>query len=117
MSIWAGVFLFLVVAVVFGIIGVATGFIIGPRRTTPLKEEVYECGMPTQGPTWVQFKANYFLYAVLFVIFDVLTIYLYAWAVKFQTMGFFIFIEMLIFVSILSVGLWFAWKEGALEWQ
>lgn len=117
MSDWAGVFIFLVVAVIFGAGGIVTSFLIQPRRNTPLKLEVYECGMPTQGPTWVQFRSSYFLYALLFVIFDVETIYLYAWAVKFQSLGLFAFIEMIIFVFILVVGLWYAWKEGALEWK
>ncbi len=117
MSDWAGVFIFFVVALIFGAGGIATSFLIQPRRDTPLKMEPYECGMPTQGPTWIQFKTGYFLYALLFVIFDVETIYLYAWAVKFQSLGLFAFIEMLIFVFILIVGLWYAWKEGALEWQ
>ncbi|KAF1086640.1 NAD(P)H-quinone oxidoreductase subunit 3 [Sporotomaculum syntrophicum] len=117
MSDWAGLFIFFVVALIFGAGGIATSFLIQPRRDTPLKMEPYECGMPTQGPTWIQFKTAYFLYALLFVIFDVETIYLYAWAVKFQSLGLFAFIEMLIFVFILVVGLWYAWKEGALEWQ
>ncbi len=117
MSDWAGVFIFLVVGIIFGAGGVATGYLLSPKRVTPVKLEVYECGMPTQGSTWVQFKTNYFLYALLFVIFDVETIYLYAWAVKFQSLGLFAFIEMIIFVFILIVGLWYAWKEGALEWQ
>jgi len=117
MSDWAGVFIFLVVALIFGAGGIATSFLIQPRKDTPLKLEPYECGMPTRGSSWIQFKTSYFLYALLFVVFDVETIYLYAWAVKFRSLGFFAFIEMIIFVFILVVGLWYAWKEGALEWQ
>ena len=117
MSDWAGVFIFLVVAIGFGAGGVLTSFLIQPRKDTPLKLEPYECGMPTHGSSWMQFKTSYFLYALLFVIFDVETIYLYAWAVNFKSLGFFAFIEMIIFVFILVVGLWYAWKEGALEWQ
>ncbi|MCL2338159.1 MAG: NADH-quinone oxidoreductase subunit A, partial [Firmicutes bacterium] len=67
--------------------------------------------------TWVQFRTSYFLYALLFVIFDVETIFLYPWAIIFKSMWFFAFIEMIIFIFILIVGLWYAWKEGALEWQ
>lgn len=117
MSDWAGVFIFLTVALVFGAGGILTSFLIHPRRTTPVKQEEYECGVPTIGPTWVQFRTSYFLYALLFVIFDVEMIYLYPWAVTFNKMQFFVFIEMIIFISILIVGLWYAWKEGALEWK
>ncbi len=117
MSDWAGVFIFFVVAVIFGAGGVITAFLIQPRRTTPVKLTEYECGLPTRGPTWVQFRTSYFLYALLFVIFDVETIYLYPWAVVFNNMQFFMFIEMIIFIFILIVGLWYAWKEGALEWK
>ena len=117
MSDWAGVFIFFTVALVFGAGGILTSFLIQPRRANPVKMEEYECGVPTIGPTWVQFRTSYFLYALLFVIFDVETIYLYAWAVRFNNMQIFMFIEMIIFIFILIVGLWYAWKEGALEWK
>lgn len=117
MSDWVGVFIFLLVGIVFGAGGIITSFIIHPRSRSRQKFEAYECGIPTIGPTWVQFRTSYFLYALLFVIFDVETIYLYPWAVKFQVLGPFAFIEMIIFIFILIVGLWYAWKEGALEWK
>lgn len=117
LSEWAAVFIFLAVGIVFGAGGILTSFLIHPRRKSYLKAEPYECGVETIGPTWVQFKTSYFLYALLFVIFDVETIYLYPWAVKFQSLGLFAFIEMIIFIFILIVGLWYAWKEGALEWR
>ncbi len=116
MSVWGAVFIFLVVGILFGIGGLAMGFIIAPRRHSVEKSVPYECGMDTIGPTWVQFRTSYFLYALLFVIFDVEVIYLYPWALKFQSLGLFAFIEMFIFLSILIIGLWYAWKEGAFEW-
>jgi NADH-quinone oxidoreductase subunit A len=76
----------------------------------------YECGVDTKGPTWIRFRVNFFLYALVFLAFDVETIFLFPWAVKFQSLGLFAFGEMLIFIFILSLGLWYAWKEGALEW-
>ncbi len=117
LSDWGAVFLFLAIGVVFGAGGILTSFLFHPYRRNEIKQEVYECGVDTIGPTWVQFKTSYFLYALLFVIFDVETIYLYPWAVKFQSLGLFAFIEMIIFIFILVVGLWYAWKEGALEWK
>jgi len=113
---WGAILIFLLIGLVFAAGGIASSFLIHPRRPTKIKEEVYECGPPTIGPTWVQFRVQYFLYALIFVIFDVETIYLYPWAVKFQTLGLFAFIEMIIFIFILVVGLWYAWKEGAFTW-
>jgi len=66
MSDWAGVFIFFTVALVFGAGGILTSFLIQPRRANPVKMEEYECGVPTIGPTWVQFRTSYFLYALLF---------------------------------------------------
>jgi len=117
LSDWGALFIFLAVAFVFGVGGIATSFLIHPRKTTEQKITTYECGVDTIGPTWVQFKTSYFMYALLFVIFDVETIYLYPWAVQFKNLGLFAFIEMIVFLFILIVGLWYAWKEGALEWK
>ncbi|MGI9859784.1 NADH-quinone oxidoreductase subunit A [Moorella naiadis] len=80
------------------------------------KLATYECGLETQGPTWIQFKVSYFLYALIFLLFDVETVFLYPWAVRFQALGLFAFAEMIIFIGILVLGLWYAWREGALKW-
>jgi len=117
LSDWGAVLIFLLVGIAFGAGGIIANLLLNPRRVRQVKYETYECGMETIGPTWVQFKTSYFLYALLFVIFDVETIYLYPWAVKFQSLGLFAFIEMIIFIFILVVGLWYAWREGALEWK
>jgi len=91
--------------------------LLQPHHPYPEKLETYECGIRTKGSAWVQFKVSYFLYALVFLIFDVETIFLYPWAVKFQSLGLFAIIEMFIFLVILIIGFWYAWKEGALEWQ
>lgn len=117
MSEWVGVALFMVVGIVFGAGGLITSFILHPRSKNRFKLETYECGLPTEGPTWVQFKTQYFTYALMFVIFDVEVIYLYPWAVSFQDLGLTGLIKMFIFIFILVLGLWYAWKEGALEWR
>ncbi|MBE3580701.1 MAG: NADH-quinone oxidoreductase subunit A [Thermoanaerobacteraceae bacterium] len=115
---------YVIVAVfLLGAIGVAVGaiaanWLVRPKRpATGAKGETYECGLETQGPTWVQFKISYFLYALIFLLFDVETVFLYPWAVKFKVLGWFAFAEMIIFIGILVLGLWYAWKEGALEWR
>jgi NADH:ubiquinone oxidoreductase subunit 3 (subunit A) len=101
----------------FTIVVLATNWFVRPKKPHHEKETTYECGPDTQGPTWIQFKINYFLYALIFVVFDVETIFLYPWAVKFKSLGLFAFYEMIIFIGILAVGLWYAWKKGALEWK
>jgi len=117
---WAAVFLFLIVAVVFAAGGIITGFVLQPRYSSKNKVSTYECGPEPVGPVRIRFRASYFMYALIFVMFDVETIYLFPWAVKFKSMmelGFFVFAEMLVFIFILVLGLWYAWKEGALEWM
>lgn len=113
---WSAVAIFLAAAIIFGAVGLSIGFLLAPRRKSAEKAITYECGVDTIGPTWVQFKISYFLYALLFLIFDVEAIYLYSWALKFQSLGLFALIEMFIFLAILVIGLWYAWKEGAFEW-
>jgi len=107
----------LVIALLFPFIALATAYVIQPRRPGVEKSLPYECGVDTVGTTWVQFRVSYFLYALIFVVFDVETVFLYLWAVKFQQLGTFAFIEMFIFMSILTIGLGYAWKKGALEWK
>ncbi|MDD2498097.1 MAG: NADH-quinone oxidoreductase subunit A [Desulfitobacteriaceae bacterium] len=114
---YGGLGVYLILSIIFPFVIVIVALILGPKRPNPGKLTTYECGLDTQGPTWVQFKINYFLYALIFVVFDVETVFLYPWAVRFQALGTFAFIEMLIFIAILVIGLWYAWKEGALEWM
>ena len=81
------------------------------------KREPYESGMPTIGPTWVQFKVGYYLFAILFLIFDVEVAFLIPWAVVFKDVGSVAFIEIIIFLVILGLGLLYAWKKEALKWE
>ena len=91
--------------------------LISPKSDNPQKREPYESGMVTIGPTWVQFKVGYYLFAILFLIFDVEVAFLIPWAVVFQEIGAVAFIEALIFLLILGLGLAYAWKKGALQWD
>lgn len=117
MSEWVGVALFILVALAFGVIGILVSYLIHPRSKNRYKLETYECGIPAEGSAWVRFKTQYFTYALMFVIFDVEVIYLYPWAVSFSQLGLSGLIKMFIFIFILVLGLWYAWKEGALEWR
>lgn len=108
---------FLVLGGVFAVVVLATNWLVRPKNPSPEKLSTYECGVDTQGPTWVQFKISYFLYALVFLVFDVETVFLYPFAVMFKELGAPALIAIGIFLTILIIGLWYEWKEGALEWK
>ncbi len=109
--------LFFIVAVV--LVGGALIFssLVPPKSTNPQKSEPYECGIPTEGKTWLQFNVGYYLFAILFLIFDVETVFLFPWATIMKSMGVAAFIEIIIFFLILGLGLLYAWKKHALIWE
>ena len=113
---YALVGLFLIAAVTFPLIPLVAARFVRPRRPTATKLDTYECGLEAIGDIHVQFKVQYYLYALAFVIFDVEVIFLYPWAVAFNQLGLFALVEMAIFLAILAAGLVYAWKKGALEW-
>jgi len=91
--------------------------LISHKSENPQKKEPYECGIETIGPTWVQFKVGYYLFAILFLIFDVEIAFLVPWAVVFKSIGFVALIEIIVFLIILGLGLLYAWKKQALKWE
>ena len=93
-------------------------FRIRPHKPNPVKSSLYECGVvPVGTGRWAQFNFHYYMYALLFVIFDVETVFIYPWAIRFQQLGLFALIEMLVFVLILALGLVYVWRKRALEWE
>lgn len=112
---------FFVVVILTAIALVAAGWGIGawisPRTYNPQKGEAYECGIPTRGRSWMQFKAGYYLFAILFLMFDVETVFLFPWAVVVRDMGLNGLLSVLFFLVILVLGLAYAWRKGALEWK
>ncbi|MBI5092839.1 MAG: NADH-quinone oxidoreductase subunit A [Candidatus Hydrogenedentes bacterium] len=96
--------------------GLAFSFLIAPHRPGAIKNSPYECGEPPIGQAWVQFNVGYYLFGLLFLVFDVEAAFLYPWAVAFHGLGFMAFLEMGIFLLVLILGLAYAWKKGALEW-
>jgi NADH:ubiquinone oxidoreductase subunit 3 (subunit A) len=99
------------------VIGLAFAWAVRPKKPNPAKNATYECGMETIGDTWVQFKAQYYLYALVFVVFDVEAAFLFPWAVAYRQLGLYALLEMVLFVAILVGGLLYAWRKGALEWR
>ena len=110
-----------VVVFITGIALVAAALVIAgliaPRSYNAQKGEAYECGIPTHGTSWMQFKAGYYLFAILFLMFDVETVLLFPWAVIVRDLGVAGLVNILFFLLILILGLAYAWKKGALEWK
>jgi NADH-quinone oxidoreductase subunit A len=114
---YAFIGLFLIAAAIFPLIPLAAARRLRPERPTQTKLETYECGLEAISDVRSQFKVQYYLYALAFVIFDVEAIFLFPWAVAYNQLGLFALIEMAIFLIILGAGLAYAWKKGALRWR
>lgn len=91
--------------------------LIAPRSYNRQKGEPYECGIPTRGQSWVQFRAGYYLFAILFLMFDIETVFLFPWAVIVEEIGTYAIVSISFFIVILVLGLAYAWKKGALKWK
>ena len=105
-------------AVAFGVVSMIVSRWFRPNRPNPVKLSAYECGNdPVRLPRGEKFSVKFYVVAMLFIIFDVETIFLFPWAVSFRQLGLFGLIEMVIFIVILLVGYVYAWKKGALEWE
>ena len=114
---YAFVGIFILVGAALVSIPILLSRLIAPRKPNSIKSETYECGMETIGETWVQFKAQYYIYALVFAIFDIETVFLFPWAVAYKEFAtIFPLVEMILFILILAGGLLYAWRKGALEW-
>ncbi len=111
---YVGIFLLLVTGFVATVLIVAR--LIAPSRSSNTKGEIYETGEATVTDPWRPFPVRYYVFALLFLIFDVEAAFLYPWAVVYSELGVYGFVEMTVFVTILVVGLAYAWKKGALKW-
>lgn len=113
--------LFFVVGLALPVIALSVGRLLRPDNPTTAKGFTYESGIDPVGGGWVQYNVRYYLFALLFVLFDVETVFLYPWAVAYDTLrneiGLFVLVEMLIFVILLVIGLVYAWKKKVLEWK
>ena len=121
LSDWGHVGFLLLLALVFPVGGIASSWMLGllkirPQAPDPIKEDIFECGVETEGTAWVQFNFRYYYYALLFVIFDVEAVFLYPWAVSIDETAVTGFIAVATFIVILTIGLAYAWRKKALEW-
>ncbi len=111
----------LIFALAFPLIPIVVSVVLGlfrfrPKRPNPVKDDTYECGVETVGDALGQFHVRYYIFALLFVLFDVEAVFLYPWAVAFRQLGLFAFVEAVLFIGILFVGYFYAWRRKALEW-
>lgn len=110
------IFLFLVVSLLFPVVTIAVAKLIRPSAPSPTKLEAYECGIQAASGSRGRYTVRFYIVAILFVIFDVETIFLYPWAVRYKQLGWFGLAEAAVFLGILIVGYVWAYKKGALEW-
>ncbi len=113
---WIYIGLFLLIGMLIPVAPLAIAAFIAPKKPNPIKQSTYECGMETVGDSWVQFKAQYYVFALVFLVFDVETVFLFPWAVSLNALPVFVLVEGIIFILILLAGLFYTWRKGMLEW-
>ena len=114
---WLFIGVFLVLAPIFAVLPLIFTRLIAPKKPNPIKLQAYECGIETVGDTWVQFRVQYYIFALVFLVFDVEIVFLFPWAVAFDLLPLFAVFEGVFFIIILAAGLIYAWQKGALEWR
>ena len=114
---YAFVLILSLIALTIPIGAIAAGFLLGPRRPDPVKNATYESGVETIGDTWVQFRAQYYLIGLIFLIFDVEVIFLFPIALAFERLSMLSTLATMTFIVILLLGLLVEWRKGALEWE
>ncbi len=117
LNLYGPIVIFFVIAAAFPFVALWAAKFVRPKfRPTPEKVMPYECGVTPESDARGRYTVRFYIVALLFVIFDVETVYLFPWAVQFQALGLFGLVEMLVFLGILIVGYIWIWKRGALEW-
>lgn len=108
---------FVLVAIAFPFLALGIAWLLRPKKPNPIKSATYECGLEPIGDAWVRFRAQYYIYALIFVAFDVEAVFLFPWAVAYHRVGLWALAEAFLFLGILTIGLIYAWRKGALRWQ
>jgi NADH-quinone oxidoreductase subunit A len=111
------ILVFIGIAIAFGAVTLFAGWLVRPSHPYRAKLAPYESGSPLFQDARIQFPMRYYIIAMLFVIFDIEIVFMFPWAVAFHKLGLVGLIEMIVFIGILIVGFWYAWKKGALEWD
>ena len=113
---YSAVLTFTVVIIGFLVVNLVLWWIIRPKRHSEEKNTTYECGENPQGSAWIQFNIRFYVFALIFIVFDVEAVFLFPWAVVFRSLGLLAFLEGLVFIGILVVALTYVWRKGDLEW-
>lgn len=113
----AALILLIIVGIAFAGGGILLSKAIAKTSKNKAKGEPYECGIPTTGTSWIQFNVGYYLFALIFLVFDVELVFMYPWAVAVKKIGMPGLVEIIVFMFILFMGLMYAWKKGALKWM
>ncbi|MBI2619696.1 MAG: NADH-quinone oxidoreductase subunit A [Ignavibacteriales bacterium] len=111
------VLIFLMLGVFFVAAGLITSWLLRPRKPYPAKLATYECGEEPVGNAWIRFNVRFYVVALIFLIFEVEIVFLFPWALVYQDLGLFAFLEMAVFLAILMVGYAYVWAKGDLDWD
>jgi NADH-quinone oxidoreductase subunit A len=111
------ILIFIGLGILFGVVPLILGAIFGPHRPDPVKTAAYECGFPAFEDARLPFDVRFYLVAILFIIFDLETAFLFPWAISLREIGWFGFAAMMMFLGLLVIGFIYEWKKGALEWE
>lgn len=107
----------LLVALFLAVVMIGAPWLLRPKRPNPRKSELYECGLQPHGEAWIEFKAQYYIFALAFLVFDVEAVFLFPWALAYNYLPLYAVLEGILFIIILGAGLVYVWKKGALEWM
>lgn len=109
--------IFLLIAIVFPLLPVIMASFVTPKKPSESKSASYECGLESEGDSWIQFRIQYYIFALMFVIFDIETVFIYPCSIAFQEIGLSGFLAISLFIVILAESLVWAWKKNILEWE
>jgi NADH-quinone oxidoreductase subunit A len=109
--------IFFLLAIFFPLVPILAGVALGPHKAGTVKQETYECGIETRGPARVQFRASYYLYGLVFLVFDVEAVFLFPWAVAYGRFPLYAAVEGALFLFLLGAGLIYVWRKGSLAWR
>ncbi|HOD65484.1 MAG TPA: NADH-quinone oxidoreductase subunit A [candidate division Zixibacteria bacterium] len=116
MSEYLAILMFIAAGIAIVLITFFVARLVRPHHPYPAKDMNYECAEEPIGGAWIQFNNRFYIFALIFVLFDVEVVFLFPWAVAFGQLGLFALVEMVVFILILFFGLYYAWRKGALKW-
>jgi len=114
---WAFIGVLAVLAPIFPMLPIGAAYLFRPHKPNVLKSQTYECGVETVGDTWVQFRVQYYIYGLVFLVFDVEMVFLFPWAVAYHRLDLFAFGAGFLFIFLLADALIYAWRKGVMAWR